>query len=122
MVKEEWEKIETSEAKLWDFEKDGAELTGKLIEVRTGVGQNDSNIYTVEQEDGELRGFWGTTVLDGRLKNIEFGDFVKVVFLGRETSEKSGREYKNFEVYRRTAKGKIPEDVAPKEVPLPKEE
>lgn len=114
MVK--WEKIDPMSGELWDFEKDGAELMGKLVEVRLDVGPNDSNIYTVEQEDGTRRNFWGSTLLDARLKNTELGDTIKVVFLGRETSEKTGREYKNFEVYKRSS-----EDVTPDEVPAYKE-
>lgn len=115
MSKTNWEKIEPVDAEMWDFEKDGAELVGKLVEVRYKVGPNDSNIYTVETESGEHRNFWGSTILDERLKSAELGDLVKVVYLGRAKSEKTGREYKNFDVFK--ARGTPKENVSPDDVP-----
>jgi len=43
---------------------------------------------------------WGSTILDTRLKNIEVGEEIKIVFLGREKSKRrKDSEYKKFDVF-----------------------
>jgi len=109
----DWKKIEpqTSEATFWDFEKN-PDLVGIFKNVKKEVGENKSNIYTVEVK-GEDYKFWGTTVLDIRLENIEEGAEVWIKYLGREKSKKTGREYKNYEVYHRPTEDMPEEDGIP---------
>jgi len=81
----------------WNFVK-GVPFRGVFVEVRQGVGQNNSNIYVFEGEDQKRYGVWGSTVLDIRLSNLSVGEEVAIIYLGLETSEKTDREYKNYKV------------------------
>ena len=92
-----WQKVEMNPT--WDFEKD-KELIGVYISKEENVGPNGSTIYNIQTEDGSTVGMWGSTLLDNRFKNIVIGEEIRVVYLGSAKSEKTGREYKNFEVYR----------------------
>ena len=97
-----WEKQESKFDDMWDPEAEGAsrELTGKIIEVRSDVGANNSTVYTFEKENGERISTWGSTVLDGKLKTVELGTFCKIQFLGRIPNKSGkGKPYKNFGVF-----------------------
>lgn len=110
---DDWEKVENLPS--WDFEEN-KELVGKFLGVEEGVGPNNSMLYTFDTDEGKVS-VWGSTVLDIRLKNVEIGEEVKIVYLGKEKSEqRKGATYKNFEVYHR--KEKLNEDVDPNDIPL----
>lgn len=94
-----WKKIEMNPT--WNFEED-KEIVGTYVSMEENVGTNNSNIYSLKKADSSLIGIWGSTLLDHRFKNIQIGDEVKIVYLGKETSEKTGREFNNFEVYTRS--------------------
>lgn len=89
----------------WDFKKEGkdAELIGVFTGKETEVGDNESNMYHFEKENGEPVSVWGNAVLDVRLKNIKVGEEVKIIYLGKEKSEKTSRTYHNFDVFHRPA-------------------
>ncbi len=74
------------------------EISGKLLRIDEKVGTNESMLYTLETEDS-VRGVWGSTVLDEKMKIFEVGDYVKIVFLGRKKGGKKD-DYKDFDVYR----------------------
>ena len=92
-----WNKIEVSEFPLWNFEKN-PELEGLLLSREENVGPNNSTMYKANVNGQEFC-FWGNTVLDSRLKDVVDGKRIKVNYLGKATSPKTKREYKNFEVY-----------------------
>ena len=95
-----WKKIEKKQSEMWDWEKDGNELEGELIEIQENVGTNNSSIYRVKHSvSGEEVSFWGNTVLDNRLKDIEPGTKIKIHYLGIATSPKTNRKYKDFEIW-----------------------
>lgn len=91
-----WEKVEMSDS--WDAEKD-KEIVGVLVSKEENVGPNESMLYTIETEDGEQVGVWGSSVLNSRMKQVYTGSEVKIVYKGREENPKTGREYKMYEVY-----------------------
>lgn len=94
----EWQKVETTP--VWNFEVE-KELVGVYISKEENVGPNASNLYTFERENGTMIGVWGGTLLDDRFKNLMVGEEVKIMYLGKQKSEKTGREFNSFEVYRR---------------------
>ena len=100
----EWEKLEDDMNPTWNGKEnnlsEGDEIVGILKDRESGVGPNESMMYTLQTKDG-VYGVWGGTVLDTRLKNAEIGDEVKIVYNGYKKSEKTGREYKDFTVFRR---------------------
>ena len=84
----------------WIPEKENDEIEGKLIRIDEEVGENKSMLYTLETEN-YVRGVWGSTVLDEKMKIFEVGDYVKIVFLGKKKgSKKEG--YKDFDVFKGT--------------------
>lgn len=101
-----WQKVEAEAGETWDFEAT-PEIQGILIRKEEHVGPNDSNMYRLQIEsdtEGTKEiGIWGNTVLDGRFKKVEVGEEVKIEYLGKEKSPKTGREYHSFEVYHRLA-------------------
>ncbi len=94
----EWSEIKGG-GKVFFFEKEGDALEGKLVDVRSGVGENNSTMYDL-QGTHELWSVWGSTVLDGKMKRVNIGESVRIVFLGEKQSEKrKGRTYKDFQVF-----------------------
>ena len=88
----EWKKIEGTD--FHDF-KDKPEVEGELK--ATEEGQYGDN-YVVTLKDGTDITVAGTTVLQGRLKNIEKGTPVKIVYKG-EAKSSTGRTYHDFDVF-----------------------
>ena len=96
--KMKWEKVESGNVPLIDL-TEVKEFVGIYQSTDTDIGPNNSNIYNFKNLRGEEVCFWGTTLLDSRLKTAEAGDVFKIVYLGKAKSEKSGREYHNFDVF-----------------------
>ena len=92
---------------MWDENADKT-FTGKYLEVRNNVGKNKSNIYVLEIENGEKRGVWGSTVLDGKFENIELNSLVRINYLGKLAGKDARGSYKNYQVL-----SKSPNAVAP---------
>lgn len=93
-----WKKAEsTTGAQIWDFNKN-SELEGGFVRKEENVGPNNSNMYYFKTPTEEVC-CWGNTVLDNRLAEVKVGDRVKIVFKGMAVSPKTGREYKDFEVF-----------------------
>lgn len=103
----DWKKIEASPA--WNKTqedgtyslKEGDTLEGIYRGKEEGIGANNSTLYNFKTAEG-LIGVWETTVLAARLKNVEEGEEVKIVYLGTVKSKTKGRKpYHNFDVFKR---------------------
>lgn len=108
----EWKKVEVGNT--WNYKEEGAgaEFIGIYLSRDEHVGENDSTVYNFKTAEGEIIGVWGTTLLDIRLKNLQIGEEVKIVYLGLAQSEKrKGKSYHNFEVYHRMPEFVKKEDV-----------
>ena len=105
----EWQKVDVND--VWNFKnEDGTyslkkddEIEGILEEVKSDVGPNASNLYTLKMEDKKRVSVWGTSILDTRLKNVEIGEAVKIIYLGEFEGSKSGRSYHSFDVFHKEA-------------------
>lgn len=96
LKKEGFKKIEPGDA--WDFETNKV-FRGVYLGREEGVGPNNSTIYNFEV-DGAMKTVWGSTVLDTRLKNVQMGETVVIIYHGLKVSEKrKGSKYHDFEVY-----------------------
>jgi len=92
----EWNEVTASSA--WDFEKSPV-VQGKYVKKDTDVGENGSNMYKLEQEDGSIVSVWGSTVLDNKMDNVGIGQTIQIKFLGKKPSpNRKGKEYKDFAV------------------------
>lgn len=106
-MSDKWEKVEIAPA--FKFENEGDEIEGVLVDVEENVGDNNSMLYTLKTKKGR-EGVWGSTVLDIRMKGIEKGEQVKIVFLGKEESKKrKGASYKNFDIFHKPGEVQVDE-------------
>ncbi len=100
-----WKKIEPETTPTWNGKEDGVwkleegdEIEGVYKEKQEGIGENNSNIYKIETEDGDV-GIWGSTVLDTRFSGVEKGEKVKVIYKGEVKSPKTKRVYRDYDLY-----------------------
>ncbi|MBD3262948.1 hypothetical protein GF374_01040 [Candidatus Woesearchaeota archaeon] len=93
---EEFEKV-TSES--WIPKEKGDFIIGSLIDVKHDVGKFKQNVYSIDNGK-EIIDFFGSTVLDRKMKTITIGERIKIEFLGMNTTEDGKTEYKDFELYR----------------------
>jgi hypothetical protein len=94
-----YEKIIPIKSDVWDFD-DNKEFEGYFKSVQENIGPNNSNLWTFEGLDGKDYSIWGSKVLDNRFSTLKKGMKTKVVYLGKKKSEKTGRPYKDFDVYK----------------------
>lgn len=90
--------VKVGQAPTWDYQKN-KEIEGVFVGKRENVGANASTMYDLRMPDGSLTAIWGTELLDNRFRGITVGEEVRIEYLGKAKSPKSGREYHNFEVY-----------------------
>jgi len=101
------------EAENWDFEKNPV-FEGVFVSKKEGLGANNSNLYFFQDKTSKAYSVWGSVVLDTRLKNIQVGEVVSIIFIGRKPSKVAGRKpYKDFRVFH--------EGLNDSNIPLPKE-
>lgn len=97
---EDEETKEIGQEDLWDWEENKF-MVGVFIEVEEDVGDYDSNMYTLELRSGERVRFWGNSILDKRLSTCTFGEEIAIKFDGIKESDKTGRDYKHFKVFKK---------------------
>lgn len=103
----DWIKVGSSQNETWDYTKD-KEIEGTYLSKEENVGPNNSIVYNLTKPDGSVIGVWDNTMLRDKFKGIEVGEEVKIIYLGKAKSEKSGREYHNFEVYHKPVVDDVP--------------
>jgi hypothetical protein len=108
--KDEWKTAGTGSS--WNYADEGkdASIQGIYLVKEEGVGENNSNIYTLETKDGETVSIWGSTVLDGKFRQVKPGQEVLITYLGKEKNPKTGRTYHNFDLKYRDTPFKNVED------------
>ena len=80
----------------WDFEENES-FEGTYVGREENVGPNNSMMYEFKSLDDKNVSIWGSTVLDTKMKLIEPGLRVKIIYLGKVKSPK-GNTYKDFAV------------------------
>lgn len=87
----------------------GDVVQGEYLSKKTGVGINESNIYNIRLDDGQVVSVWGATVLDSCFeegdsgKEIPVGSIVRITCLGKKQgkagpSKQAGKGYWAFDV------------------------
>jgi len=110
LEKEGFDRIEAGE--VWDFEKDPI-MRGVFLSVEENVGENNSNLYSFEHQGGNIVSVWGSEIIDARLKNVEMGEEVVIIYHGKVPSKKRKNSfYKNFEIYHKKPGEKVEEEEA----------
>ena len=93
----------------WKFQEE-KEVEGVYLSKEEGVGLNNTSLYNLKKTDGSIIGVWSNTLIDDKFKSIKVGQEVKIVYLGKVTSEKTGREYNNFDVFTNEDNSEKPSD------------
>lgn len=114
--KNKWIQVEPNITPVWNYKqedgnfslKKGDELIGIYVGKKERIGPNNSVIYEFKVGE-ETKGVWGSTVIDTRFSTLTEGMEVKIVYKGKTKSEKSGREYHDFNVFKREV---VKEDIA----------
>lgn len=90
-----WKEItlENDESTIWDREEP---IEGRLVMTQDNVGPNDSKMYTLKTDDGDIK-VWGSTVLDNKLLGIPQGALIRIVYKGKAKGKK-GNSYHDFSV------------------------
>ena len=73
----------------WKPEKEGDCIEGVYIGAEHAVGENKSELYTIES-DGKPIKVWGSTVLDQKMVAVKPSDKIKITYLGKGEA-KAGR-------------------------------
>ena len=92
--KRNWSEVEVDTGTVWDKEKP---IEGGYGGVEENVGPNESRMYTIKTNDGEIK-VWGSKVLDDKLLGIPKGSYVKIEYGGKVKSKK-GTEYHDYKVF-----------------------
>jgi len=78
----------------------GDTMEGRYIEVSKGAGRAEGfTFHLFERDDKKVVSVLGTTVLNTKLGTVAIGKMVKIEYLGLVSSEKSGRQYKDYKVF-----------------------
>lgn len=105
-------KIPMSDSVSWDENESregykylGKQFDGNYVEHKTEVGQNKSNIYVIELDDGSLVSVWGTMLIDDQFlkgnhhQPIPVGSRVRFTNHGKKPSTRgAGKSYHDIEV------------------------
>lgn len=83
-----WEEKKGISTKEW--EKKGDIVIGKLIEKQEKIGENESTLFTIEQENGEKIGVWESGFLKIPMASVKIGDKVKIEFDGLGKPKQKG--------------------------------
>jgi len=73
-------------------------IQGSLVQMKSDIGPNNSNVYVIQTEQGDVD-IWGTTVLDQELPKIQIGTSIRIQYLGEKENPSTGRTYKSFKVW-----------------------
>lgn len=86
----------------WKPENKDDEIVGLLVDIEHEVGKNGSTLYTVEQSSNhETIGIWGSAVLDNRMKGIQIGEEVRIIYKGLGDKQAGKNPPKLWQVFHR---------------------
>ncbi len=103
---EGWEEMPDFENDTWCPKKKGDQLQGIYINKRENVGVNRANMYTIKNEEGEWVVF-GTEALNNKLKNVQIGYEVGIIYQGEKPTKPPKKPFKMFQVFRRAPGSKV---------------
>jgi len=82
-----WEEEEGMNFIDWEKTK---EIVGRYKEKLENFGENNSNVYVLETEDGKIISIWGTGFLDTKMANVSTGSRIRIVYEGLGKATKKG--------------------------------
>lgn len=97
--KREWQEIKNTN--VFEFYL-GKVVEGVLVsrdELKTEF-KDQSILYSLEIMPGEVKSFFGTTMLNNLMKQVKIGDLVKVEYVGKRMGKGGFRSYHEWKVYK----------------------
>lgn len=82
-----------------EFKQVNDRLVGILSAKKQTSLEDNPYCYQVQNIEGEYW-FWGNTVLDSRLGELDIGDIIDITYLGKQNPTSGSRQYKGFNVVR----------------------
>jgi hypothetical protein len=86
----------------WDFEANKV-IMGVYKKRKPDTGPNKSMWYEVETNKGVF-GIWGSFMIDQLFEDVPLGYLIRLEYLGKKKAQKSGREFKDYEIKARPNK------------------
>lgn len=59
-------------------------LDGLYMDRKTGIGQYNSTVHNIQDDNGKLWAIWGDTVLNKEMEKYKFGTYMRIKFEGRK--------------------------------------
>ncbi len=84
-------------------------LEGTYQYKKTDIGPNNSNMYMIDTDDGQV-GVWGSTVIDSKFEQIQPGVKVRIEFDGMKKG-RTGNQYKDYRIQYEQPSGMTSEDI-----------
>ena len=81
----------------WTYSNDGDFIEGILVQIQSGIGANESMLYSIDTTNG-IKSVWGATILDERMAFVKVGDKVKITFKGLGEKKQGKNPPKLFKV------------------------
>lgn len=97
---EGWMPVGTEDEGRWTPKKIGDSIQGIYLTKKTSVGQYNSIVYVIKNEDGQFD-VMGTTGLNNAFKKIPVGYEVAIIYKGEKPCKPPKSPYKIFQVYAR---------------------
>lgn len=96
-----WEEMKES-VPVFEFEKEGDFLEGKLVNIEHDIGKDDYTLYTFELGGDVKKKIFGCFVINKLLDDKEnIGKRIRIVYKGKKPSKKTpGREWKDFDIFK----------------------
>lgn len=88
----------TLEPTTWEDYKEEDSIEGVLIEKKSGLGKNNSSLYTLEVSPGSFTLVWGSAILDERMSLAKVGDKLKITYKGLGEAKQGQNAPKIFKV------------------------
>lgn len=99
----------------------GDTVQGIYIDKKTDIGKKKGTLYVIRTEEHGDLAVWAQTVLKNAFEEAphpNFGDEVRIQFLGKATTKDGEGEYNNYQVDYRTPEPKMKSATGEKDAPV----
>lgn len=75
---------------IWEYKEKGDSIEGVLVQKQEHIGDNDSNLYSLETEKG-VKNVWGSAILDKLIPLVKLGTRLRITYEGVSEEKKGGK-------------------------------
>lgn len=94
---EVWDPKKNADGTVKSTALDSDYLDGIYMDRKEGIGQYNSTVHNIQDDNGKLWAVWGDTVLNKEMEKYKFGTYMRIKFEGRKYKKdaKAGSPYSN---------------------------